>query len=139
MTKEINASNSSKEISTLKNDDDSSNETPKYLGCWEGAGGKLKITKDKIYDLGNDKSSSYEEKPVTKKYKETQDKQRYILESKNESRKSFPAQLHELEFDADFDKAVSISAYKSSEDYIEDKFSSKGLFVKVLCKEIERN
>jgi hypothetical protein len=38
-------------------------EEPRYLGCWRGMNsGRIRITGDKIYDLGSSESSTY--KPV---------------------------------------------------------------------------
>ncbi len=108
-----------------------------YIGCWSGMnGGKLKITANKIYDLGSKENSSYKEKPITKtEIKGLQTGEEYLLEAANDFPKSFLARW--VRFSFNNDATVGIVVYNSHSDYLKDKFVGMGLFQKTPCKKLK--
>jgi hypothetical protein len=108
-----------------------------YIGCWSGMrGGKLKITANKVYDLGSKENSSYKEKPITKRETEgLQTGEEYLLEIANDFPKSFPAKWVRFSFNSD--GTVGITTYHSYKDYLKDNFIGMGLFQKTPCKNLK--
>jgi hypothetical protein len=112
-------------------------QTP-IIGCWSGMnGGKLKITTNKIYDLGSKENSSYKEKSITKReIKGLQTGEEYLLETTNNFPKSFLSKWVRFSFNSD--GTVSITTYDSHNDYLKDNFVGMGLFQKISCKNLKR-
>ena len=108
-----------------------------FIGCWSGMnGGKLKITANKIYDLGSKESSSYKEKSVTKsEIKGLQTGEEYLLEATNSFPKSFLSNW--IRFSFNTDGTVGITTYDSHNDYLKDNFVGMGLFQKTSCKNLK--
>lgn len=101
-------------------------------------GGRLKITKDKIYDLGSKEQSLYKEGDINKNDVDTgiESGEKYLLVASNDfPKKSFLAKTIEFSFNAD--ETVGIITYNSYENYLNDKFAGMGLFGKVPCEKIE--
>lgn len=117
------------ELSLLKNNSQNS-----YIGCWSGMrGGKLKITANKVYDLGSKENSLYREAPIAnREIKGLQTGEEYLLEATNKFPKSFLSKWVRFAFNND--GTVGITTYDSQNDYLKDKFVGMGLFQKTSCK-----
>ncbi len=106
---------------------------PRYLGCWRGMnGGSIRITGDKIYDLGSSESSSYREMTDVQTPSEgLQTGEKYLLEAEQDFPKSFLAKFLQIAFNSD--RTVGFGTYDSYEDYLQKRFAGQGLFEKSDC------
>lgn len=113
--------------------DISSVETRRYLGCWNGmGGGKLRITDDRIIDLGTKESSVYTERALGQiSIKGLQTNEQYLLELERDFPKSFLAKFVLMVFNVD--GTVGIATFDSHDEYLKNKISGQGLFEKTEC------
>lgn len=106
-----------------------------YIGCWNGMrGGRLKITLEKIRDIGSGEESVYKELPMTSKAtrKGLQTGEMYLLEAAEDFPKSFLARIIKFSFNSD--GTVGIDTFESYDDYLEGKLEGMGLFGKTECE-----
>lgn len=107
-----------------------------YLGCWSGMhGGLLKITRDKVYDLGSKESASIKNvsMPRDSILQGMETGEIYVLETSGEFRKSFLSSI--IKLSSNSDGTVGIVSYDSPDHYSKDEFTGIGLFGKVNCAE----
>jgi hypothetical protein len=111
---------------------------PAYIGCWIGMrAGKLKITSNKIYDVGSKENSLYEKQTTSENeiYKGLQTGEKYLLKTENDFPKSFLAKWIKLSFNND--GTVGVTTYDSHNDYLYGNFVGQGLFEKIPCKNLK--
>lgn len=106
----------------------------KYRGCWAGmGGGLLKITENRIYDLGSKESSSITllelRKPVDTSGLQTGVV--HLFEARRRFPRSFLNRVIKLSFNSD--ETVVFTTYGSTGDYFDDVVSGQGLFQRIDC------
>jgi hypothetical protein len=123
-----NIKNNVSEKQTILNNDRKFN----YIGCWSGmGGGKVKITKNKVYDLGSNENTQYKEIEI----KPEKNGQAYLLETNGDFKKSFLSKYILIHFRND--GLIWFNSYRSYEKYKNDDIKGEGTFGPVECKEIE--
>jgi hypothetical protein len=122
-TSEAKDGNSSKHVDELG-----------YVGCWSGmGGGRIKITPNKIFDLGSGESAPIKQlaRQIEKVPTGMQTGESYLVEASTKFSRSFLSQIIRLSFNSD--KTVGIVTYDSLEDYDSDRIKGQGLFEGVDC------
>jgi hypothetical protein len=102
-----------------------------HQGCWAGSkGGRLKITADKIHDLGSKETALYH---II--YDESDSKNFLLKTDGKVFKRSFLNTYVRITFKTD--DLIFIYTYESYEDYVNDKFYGAGTFEKNDCRKLQ--
>jgi hypothetical protein len=118
----------------IQQDHETAPDDTSYRGCWAGmAGGLLKITQNRIYDLGSQESLSITtlrlRKPVDRSGLQTG--VTHLFEARGRLTRSFLNRVIQLSFNSD--KTVGFSTYRSTDDYLDNVIAGQGLFQRIDC------